>query len=35
MAIVFIQKQMWLSNEILQLPADKSGNANLGCGAYF
>jgi len=29
------EKNVWLSNEQLNLYTDSSGNANLGCGVYL
>ncbi|CAC5417893.1 unnamed protein product [Mytilus coruscus] len=31
----FFPERVWLSNDILQLFTDSSGNRNLGCGAFF
>lgn len=31
----FFPEREWLTNEVLQLFTDSSGNADLGCGAYF
>lgn len=31
----YFPEKVWLSNEVLQLFTDSSGNSELGCGAYF